>query len=162
MLKGVADTDSWYFPFRICPLKEKKVVREQAKHYATHFCIVFEIVFDSLACYIDCETFNTKFLCCYCVECSLSQQILINEIRIQLFTFVWQKNASRKKHAIIETHFSNVSLLTLRTKRDLFTQAVLSLQLSLLRFFLLSVFVCSPASGPSASVFYYFLFVAGL
>uniref|UniRef100_A0A663EEU8 Mini-chromosome maintenance complex-binding protein n=1 Tax=Aquila chrysaetos chrysaetos TaxID=223781 RepID=A0A663EEU8_AQUCH len=34
-----------------------------------------------------------------------------------------------------QTDFSNLSLLTLRTRRDLFTQTVLSLQLSLLRFF---------------------------
>lgn len=63
----------------------------------THFCIVFEIVFDSLVCCIARETSNSKFLCCYCVECSLIQQILINKIRIQFFYICVAKECQSEK-----------------------------------------------------------------
>ncbi|XP_064924701.1 mini-chromosome maintenance complex-binding protein [Columba livia] len=56
-----------------------EVMMEQAKRYTTHFCIVFEMLFDSLVCSIDYETSNSKFLCCSHVECSLIQQIRVYE-----------------------------------------------------------------------------------
>ncbi|KAK2535862.1 Mcmbp [Columba livia] len=64
-----------------CLVKDvsSEVVMEQAKRYTTHFCIVFEMLFDSLVCSIDYETSNSKFLCCSHVECSLIQQVRVYE-----------------------------------------------------------------------------------
>lgn len=62
MFKYGADAGFWFFAFRICPLKEKLVIKQAKNQHARHFCIVFEIVFNSLACCIEYETSNTKLL----------------------------------------------------------------------------------------------------
>lgn len=145
MLEDVAGIDSWYFAFRICSLRKKGVMEQMKRQSATHFCVVFETVFGMLYW----QTSNTKFLWFYCVDCTLIQEILINHVRTHWFAFVEPKNASRKQHAIVETHCFSVSLLTRGTRRDIFTQSVPSLRLSLLRCnFLLPVFVCSLAHLP--------------
>lgn len=106
----------------------KNSCEKPSSKQTTHLCIEFEIVLGSLLCYITMKL--SQNFCC-CIDFSFIQQISMHQSRKQLFTLVWQRMPIEKAWNN-KTPFS--SLLTLRVRRDLFTQTVLSPQLRILSF----------------------------